>query len=87
LALDTAKHAECARRQGKLWELHDTLFANTTRLDPANIRLLSGSIGLDLPMLSECLSDADTTKKISMEIEEARSLGMKPSIGVLITAV
>ncbi len=43
----SAEAAEAAAAQGAFWEMHDTLFANQSRLDDGSLMHYAQSIGLD----------------------------------------
>lgn len=53
-ALSAAAAAECAAQQGKFWPMHDRLFADRRKLDPANLRLSAEAEGLDLDGYDRC---------------------------------
>ena len=50
--------AECARLQGKPFEMHERLFANQNALGAANLLSYAGSIGLDMPKFQTCMGGA-----------------------------
>jgi protein-disulfide isomerase len=50
--------AECARLQGKPFEMHEKLFANQNALGAANLLSYAGSVGLDMPKFQACMGGA-----------------------------
>jgi 2-hydroxychromene-2-carboxylate isomerase len=59
LALHAAEVAEAAGAQGRFWEMHDVIYARKRALEPALLRRLAASIGLDLERLdAELAADA-----------------------------
>jgi len=48
LALHAAEVAEAAGAQGRFWEMHDLIYGRDNPLEPAQLRKLAMSIGLDL---------------------------------------
>jgi thiol-disulfide isomerase/thioredoxin len=50
-----AEAAECARDQGRFWEMHDRLFANAEQLKPADLKGHARAIGIDGPAFDACL--------------------------------
>jgi protein-disulfide isomerase len=53
-ALMAAETAECARQQGKFWQVHDALFADQ-RLDEASLVEKARTNGVGLEQFSECV--------------------------------
>ncbi len=47
-ALNAAKSAEAAGKQGKFWKMHELLFMNQQQLDPENLARHTQSLNLDL---------------------------------------
>jgi protein-disulfide isomerase len=72
-ALDAAKAAECAGRQGKFWEMHDLLFENQKQLDLDNLLLMAGDLSLDSTRMQVCMHD-QVAVKIQRDIGLANSL-------------
>jgi protein-disulfide isomerase len=59
LALHAAEVAEAAGAQGRFWEMHDLIYRRERALEPALLRRLAKSIGLDLERFdSELAADA-----------------------------
>lgn len=48
LALHAAEAAEAAALQGRFWEMHDLIYGRAQELEPALLRDLARSVGLDL---------------------------------------
>jgi protein-disulfide isomerase len=69
-----AEAAECARRQGKFWEIHDLLFAAARVSDIDFARLVVP--GLDEPAFRGCLEGQAQTA-VQRDISEARSFGIR----------
>ena len=75
LALGSAVLAECARRQGTFWTVHDALFANQPGLgglvaDPGT------AFALDGPALSACLGSGQATADVREDAAAAKRLGV-----------
>jgi protein-disulfide isomerase len=58
-ALDAAKAARCANEQGKFWEYRDSLFANQSKLAPADLKTTAKTLKLDGGKFDTCF---DSTK-------------------------
>ena len=55
-ALNAAVAARCAQAQGKFWEYHDLLFANSTLLSPTLYPTLARELSLDEGRFAACLA-------------------------------
>jgi len=55
LAPKAGEAAHCAGEQGKYWEMHDQLFSNRTKLQPADLKAHASAIGLNRAAFDECL--------------------------------
>jgi len=47
--------AACAGEQGKFWEMHDRLWANSGKLQPADLKDHAAALGLDATAFGTCL--------------------------------
>jgi protein-disulfide isomerase len=61
-ALKAAEAAECARQQGRFWELHDRLFTSQRALTEPDLIAAAKAIGLPTPAFEECLNGRATSK-------------------------
>ncbi len=53
-AMPAAMASECARDQGKFWEMHDKIFANQRALDDSQFETYAKDIGLSVGQFQEC---------------------------------
>ncbi|MBS1818150.1 MAG: thioredoxin domain-containing protein [Acidobacteria bacterium] len=74
-AFGAAVGAECARAQGKFWELHDRLFANQNGLAQPAILKSAEVYGLDLPKFQACLSAPAAAEHVRKDLADAAALG------------
>jgi protein-disulfide isomerase len=74
-ALQAAESGECARRQGRFWQMHDRLFQNPKDLDESSLRQQANVIGLDARTFDSCLAGEATTK-VRADEAEAHRLGI-----------
>ena len=63
-----AEAAEAAARQGRFWEMHDLLFRNQQRLEPADLRRFAERLGLDLERFETDLADPATKARIERDV-------------------
>ena len=75
-ARDAAIATTAAAEQGKFWELHDEIFANQERLDPADIQKYAKKIGLDMTKFNA----ARTSKKVIAKVEADKAEGVKAGV-------
>ena len=74
-ARGAALAAMAAGRQGKFWQMHDTMFANQQSIDPANLEKFAGELGLDVEKYKKDLKDPALAKKIDADQGAAVALG------------
>ncbi len=68
-ACNAARAAECARVQGRFWELSEAMFANQEFLSPDDIRFMAEKAGLDMPAFTECLASSASLDAVKADIE------------------
>jgi protein-disulfide isomerase len=71
-----AEAAACARDQGRYWEMHDWLFANQQKPDPAEMKANAVTLGLDVGKFSRCLDGGTFTAEIERERREGERVGV-----------
>lgn len=86
-ALGAATAAECSRRQGRFWKMHDTLFDGRTRLDRTSLFKAAEGIALDSKQFAACVDDAAVEKRIRQDVADAMGLGVIGTPTVLIGRV
>ena len=69
-----AAAAECARQQGRFWELAGLMFKNQQYLEPEQVDFMAGQAGLDAEALRQCAEDPATTTGIQADIDAAVKL-------------
>ncbi len=67
--------AECANRQGKFWEYHDTLFLNQGSLDDSSLKSYAAQIGLDTGTFDSCLDNDEAKTEVLKELAQATAAG------------
>lgn len=82
-ALKAAEASECARAQGRFWEMHDLLFENQRMLDLASLVDRAERLGLDMPRFEACL-DGQMTKRVREQAAAAAALGIRGTPGFLV---
>lgn len=73
-AMKAAESAECARRQGKYWQMHDRLFADQEELDEVDLVLRAKAVGLDMTAFATCMQ-GQTVPSIRQDLADGRDAG------------
>lgn len=74
-ALKAHEAANCAKEQGKYWEMHANLFSQKA-LAPEDLKKYAQEEGLDLPAFEECLDSGRYVAEIRKDIVEGRKAGV-----------
>ncbi|MCU0664968.1 MAG: DsbA family protein [Myxococcota bacterium] len=80
-----ARSGFAAHRQGKFWEMHDTLFSATgTPLSRERIEVMAEGLGIEVEQFNEDLASSAATAAIAADQKLGKSLGVDgtPSIFV-----
>lgn len=85
-AVDAGASAECAGRQNRFWEMHDRLFLNPARLDPATLRGHATALQLDVAAYDACLADG-AADKVRADGAGAAAVGVSGTPGFLLGRV
>jgi len=71
-----AEAAECAKDQGKYWEMHDKLFQEQSRLGSDDLKKWAAEIGLNGQEFNQCFD----SRKYKSEVEKDHSDGVKAGV-------
>src|SRR5680860_618385 len=66
-AMKASVASECAREQGKFWEMHGQLYTNQTKLQIEDLKLYASQLQLDSDSFTTCLDENRYTDKINEE--------------------
>ncbi len=75
-AMDAARAANCAGKQGKYWEMHDKIF-ETGALSPDDLKNHAKALGLDMKRFESCMADPETTTEIQRDMADASEYGIR----------
>jgi protein-disulfide isomerase len=75
-AMDAANAARCAGEQDKFWQYHDAMFADQSKLAPADLKASAAKLGLDKKKFDACLDKAKYQPQIQQDMAEATKLGV-----------
>jgi len=76
-AQKAAEAAICADKQGKFWEMHDTLFSEQSTLDVAALKEKAKRLGLDGAKFDVCLDKGEAVPALNDDLREAQRLGLE----------
>ncbi|MBZ5560324.1 MAG: DsbA family protein [Acidobacteriia bacterium] len=77
LALRSAEAAECARVQGKFWEVHTRLFANQQALAETDLVNTAQAVGLNMSTFQQCFASQLTSPtRIRQDLAEGARAGI-----------
>ena len=71
-----AEAAEAAARQDRFWDMHDLLFRNQLRLEPADLRSYAERLGLDLERFEADISDPAIKARVERDLESGEQSGV-----------
>lgn len=83
-ARPAAVAALAAERQGKFWEYHDLLFANSQQLGDAKFEELASQLGLDLKQFKKDSADPALAAKVDRDLRDGEEIGLPGTPGVYI---
>lgn len=75
-AIDAASAGRCAGEQGKFWEFHDAMFADQSKLAPADLKADAKKLGLDTAKFNDCMDKGKYKSAIETDMAQGRSLGV-----------
>ena len=76
-AKPAAMASECAREQGKFWEMHDLLFENQRSLSPENYEKWAGELALDVERFKRDMQDPLLKAGVQADQKLVSSLGAR----------
>jgi protein-disulfide isomerase len=76
-AQKAAEASLCADKQGKFWEMHDTLFSEQSTLDVAALKEKAKRLGLDSTKFDACLDKGEAVPALNVDLREAQRLGLE----------
>lgn len=86
-ARDGAEAAHCAGEEGKYWEMHDLLFANTRQMSLEDLEGHGEGLGLNMKKFKACLADDRYIKGIEGDVAEGRKGGVTGTPSFLLGTV
>ncbi|MGE0392599.1 MAG: DsbA family protein [Vicinamibacterales bacterium] len=75
-AFKAALSAECARQQGKFWDMHDRLFANQRSFGDLQLLAHAGAVGMDQAAFKRCVMAPGTTARVRQDLRDGVRAGV-----------
>lgn len=76
-ARSAATAALAARAQGKYWEFHDKVFANSKTLNDAKFQEIARELGLDIERFNKDMIDPTIQKQIDKDMADGQQAGVR----------
>jgi len=76
-AFVAAQAGNCAREQGKFWELHDKMFGNQSALQPEALKRYAAEAGVDAAKFNQCLDTSKYESRVQDAIRAGGRLGIQ----------
>ncbi len=72
-----AQASECAKEQGKFWEMHNAMFANQAKLAQPDLLETAGGIsGIDKDKFKTCLGSGKYTTEVQKDFDDGQKYGV-----------
>ena len=82
-----AEAAECAREQGKFWEMHDTIFEDGISGGVGGVTAFKQyaiNLGLNTENFNSCLDSGKFAKEVEKDMQDGRAAGISGTPGFII---
>ena len=75
-ARQAAEAARCAHEQGKFWEYHDKLYANSPKAGTDELKSYAKEVGLNVDLFDRCLASGKYKAVVQQDLKEGAQLGL-----------
>jgi protein-disulfide isomerase len=86
-ARGAAEAAVCAHEQGKFWEYHDVLFANSRALGLDDLKRYASDVNLDLNAFASCLASDRPKNAVETSMALGQKLGVEGTPAVYVNGI
>ncbi len=76
-ARKAAEYAQCAGRQGKFWQFHDTAFQNQASLSEDDLKKYVVTAGADPAQVDQCVASGEGAKEVELDYQKGLSIGIE----------
>jgi len=75
-ARQAAEAARCAGEQGKFWEYHDTLYANSPKAAVEELKTYAKEVGINTASFEQCFTSGKYKGLVQKDLSEGAQLGL-----------
>jgi protein-disulfide isomerase len=75
-ARQAAEAARCAGDQGKFWEYHDTLYANSPKAAVEELKAYAKQVGINVASFEQCFTSGKYKGLVQRDLSEGAQLGL-----------
>ncbi len=75
-AHQAAEAARCAGQQGKFWEYHDKLYADSPKLGAEELKSAAKDVGLNVPSFEQCFTSGKYRGVVQKDVNDGAQLGL-----------
>jgi protein-disulfide isomerase len=75
-ARQAAEAARCAGEQGKFWEYHDRLYANSPKAGVDELKSYGKDVGLNMISFDQCVTSGKNRAAVQKDLNEGAQLGL-----------
>jgi protein-disulfide isomerase len=75
-ARQAAEAARCAGEQGKFWEYHDRLYANSPKAGVEELKSYGKDVGLNMTSFDQCVTSGKYRAAVQKDLNEGAQLGL-----------
>jgi protein-disulfide isomerase len=75
-ARQAAEAARCAGEQGKFWEYHDTLYANSPKASVEELKAYAKEVGINAASFEQCFTSGKYKGLVQKDLSEGAQLGL-----------
>jgi len=86
-ACNAAAASECARLQGRFWELSRQMFKNQEFLGKEDIRFMAEQQQIDMTAFEACMADASTSEAIRQDVAAGGVAGVEGTPSIFVKGV
>lgn len=90
-AMPAAQASECAREQGKFWEMHDRIFieqdkqgGGTIQFDASDVKRWANSVVSDTNRFNSCLDSEKYSEEVNNDVKDGQAAGVTGTPGFFI---
>ncbi len=83
-ARPAAQASECARDQGKFWEMHDKIFEKSPDIGSASLKQMAAELKMDTAKFNACLDSGEKNAVVEAQLQEGIQNGIGGTPGFLL---